>query len=226
MGLVGNTHLVAGTAEAIPQVLALLEREGIETRGNPDIYIRTHRQFGAEDARELRERAGSRAVNSPHRIFIVAMPGMTTEAQNTLLKTLEEPPAGAMFFLIVPAPDTLLATLRSRAQVLTLGARTHEPSIVDAKMFLAATPQERLDMLKPLLEKDDDDKRDAGAILSFLSSVERMLEKDVSKRGGEGPAAVYREGIESVYRARRYMGDKGALVKPLLEQVALLVPKA
>lgn len=208
MALVGNTHLVAGSSEMIPAVLSLLEGEGIKTRGNADVYVRVYQSFGVDEARELRERASSRAL-SGRRVFIVATPGMTTEAQNALLKTLEEPSGDAHFFLIVPSPHTLLSTLRSRAQVLFLEANTGE-SIVDVKQFLAATPDKRLDMLKPLLEKDEDEKRDLGAILAFLSSLERTLEKSP-------------ESLGAVYRARKYIGDKGALIKSLLEQLALLV---
>ncbi|MBI5457152.1 hypothetical protein HY971_00280 [Candidatus Kaiserbacteria bacterium] len=209
--LVGNTHLVAGNAEIIPQVLAVLEREGVRTQGNPDIYIREYSRFGIDEARELRERANSRAIAGGSRTFIIATPGMTNEAQNALLKTLEEPPADASFFFIVPSPEMLLQTLRSRAQMLEL---QHAESVhtLSAKDFLAAAPQKRLDMLKPLLEKDEDDKRDISSIIGFLSSLERLLKKKP-------------EGLHAIYRARKYIGDKGALIKPLLEQVALLVPK-
>jgi DNA polymerase III delta prime subunit len=144
---------------------------------------------------------------------------MTNEAQNALLKTLEEPPADAMFFFIVPAPEVLLPTLRSRAQILTLRSGKKTEDLVDAKKFLAAPVAKRLEMLKPLLEKDDDDKRDTGEIIRFLGSLERLLEK--KPEGLARPATA--EGVDAVYRARKYMGDKGALVKPLLEQVALLV---
>jgi len=213
MRLAGNTHLVVGGPETVRFVLEFLEREGVAVKGNPDLYVRTYKQFGVEEARELRERAGSRPVAGPYRVFVVATPSMTTEAQNTLLKTLEEPPAGAMFFFIIPAPDTLLATLRSRAQMLALGTQMRGSSIVDVHLFLAATPQRRLDMLKVLLEKDEDEKRDLGNIIAFLSSLEKSVEKDP-------------DGLRAVYRAQKYIGDRGALVKPLLEQIALLVPKA
>ena len=213
MRLAGNTHLVVGGPETVPSVLELLGREGIAVKGNPDLYVRTYKQFGVEEARELRERAGSRPVAGPYRVFVVATPSITTEAQNALLKILEEPPAGAMFFFIIPAPDTLLATLRSRAQMLALGTQMRGSSIVDVHLFLAATPQRRLDMLKVLLEKDEDEKRDLGNIIAFLSSLEKSVEKDP-------------DGLRAVYRAQKYIGDRGALVKPLLEQIALLVPKA
>ncbi len=210
--LVGNVHLIAGTAEAIPEVLSLLKTEGVETIGNPDVYVREYQRFGVDDAIELRDRSNRRPIAGSQRFFIISTPGMTNEAQNALLKTLEEPPADAAFFFIIPAPEMLLPTLRSRAQMLTLRQAEKIEEIVDAPAFLAAAPQKRLDMLKPLLEKDEDDKRDIGKIVGFLSSVERLLQKQP-------------DGLHAIYRARKYIGDKGALVKPLLEQVALLLPK-
>ena len=210
-GLVGNVHLVAGTAAAIPHILGILRANGVSTQSNPDIYTREYKAFGVDDAIELRDRSGRRPIAGSQRFFIVVTPGMTTEAQNALLKTLEEPPADAAFFIIVPAPEVLLPTLRSRAQILTL-AHDGVENLIDAKAFLAAPPQKRLDMLKPLLEKDEDDKRDIGKIVGFLSSLERVLEKKP-------------QGLHAIYRARKYIGDKGALVKPLLEQVALLIPR-
>jgi DNA polymerase III delta prime subunit len=43
---------------------------------------------------------------------------LTTEAQNALLKTLEEPPAGCLIILAVSHPEALLPTIRSRSQSL------------------------------------------------------------------------------------------------------------
>lgn len=168
MTLVGNTHLVKGGAESVAEVMSLLKKNGIETSGNADVYVREYQRFGVEEARELRERASLRGVGD-RRVFIIVTSGITNEAQNALLKTLEEPPADAMFFFIVPSPHTLLPTLRSRAQMLVLTDSKTKDELVDGKTFLSATAQKRMDMLKPLLEKDDDDKRDIGAIITFLS---------------------------------------------------------
>ncbi len=214
MALVGNVHLVEGTESDVPLVLALLEQEGVHTSGNPDLYVRSYGLFGVDEAREIRDKASLGAIGD-RRIFVLSTANMTNEAQNALLKTLEEPAGQALFFLIVPAPQMLLSTLRSRAQMLTMD--TAGPVIlVDPKKFIAAQPSVRLEMLKPLLEKDEDDKRDMGAVITFLSSLERMLEGRANKVDG-------REGIDAVYRARKYAGDRGSLLKPLLEQVALLI---
>ena len=46
---------------------------------------------------------------------------MTEQAQNALLKSLEEPPATSHVFLVTPAPFMLLPTIRSRCQLFRLG---------------------------------------------------------------------------------------------------------
>jgi DNA polymerase III subunit delta' len=43
---------------------------------------------------------------------------LTVEAQNALLKIIEEPPAGTRFILVVNQPETLLTTVRSRLAAL------------------------------------------------------------------------------------------------------------
>lgn len=215
MEFVGNTQLVAGTPDAVGKVLRLIDEAGHATAGNPDVYVRTYTQFGIDDALDLRERAGSRALNG-RRIFVLSVPGMTNEAQNALLKTLEEPRGDALFFFILPAPENLLPTLLSRSQMLDVGAAPVE-SVVDVRAFLKSSPAKRLEMLKPLFERDEDDRRDISGAVTFLSSLERILEIRVQESGIAG-------GLEAIYMARRYMTDKGALLKPLLEQVALLIP--
>jgi len=45
---------------------------------------------------------------------------MTTEAQNALLKTLEEPPAGTVLILLATSLDAVLPTIRSRVRQLAI----------------------------------------------------------------------------------------------------------
>lgn len=212
MSIAGHAHLVMGGSNAIEGVRTYLAREGIAVEANPDLYQKTFSYFGVDDAREIADRASTKALHG-RRIFIVAAASMTSEAQNALLKTIEEPVEGTLFFLITPAPHMLLPTLRSRMQLLSVEAETDHHAI-DAELFLAASPAKRIDMLSPLLEKGEDERRDIAGILMFLSSLECLLEKEPQSG---------RTGIEAVYRARKYAGDKGSLLKPLLEQVALLV---
>lgn len=211
----GHAFLVAGGEADVPAVLQLFGREA----GSADVYVHAYRGFGVDDARALCARASMRAAGGEGRLFVVVAATLTHEAQNALLKTLEEPPASAQFCIITPAPEMLLPTIRSRTQSLTLpGARAEREETVSVGAFLRASAKDRLEMLAPLLEKDDNEERDTESVVSFLSALERALAPHVQK----SPEA--REGVEAIYRARTYLSDKGALVKVLLEQVALLVP--
>jgi len=60
-----------------------------------------------------------RAHDDAYRVVIVdAADEMNRNAANALLKSLEEPPARAIFLLISHSPGTLLPTIRSRCQVM------------------------------------------------------------------------------------------------------------
>ncbi len=212
MNLTAHAYVIKGDGRNVDAVLAILEKEGIKIKGNPDVSVQSFVSYTIADARTLRERANLRAVGDAGRIFVIAAPVIPPDAQNALLKTFEEPPAGARFFLIVASPETLLPTLRSRMQTLDVES-PYVAGIVDAKAFLAATPDIRMDMLKPFIEKGEDDKRDLAGAVIFLAGLEILLSKKPKEN---------KESLRSVYRARKYITDRGALTKALLEQTALL----
>lgn len=213
-----GAYLIRGDESTLETLLDVLEEQEVISRGNPDLFTRAYRKFGVDDAEDIRARARTRPLAGSHRVFALYMPSMTSESQNALLKTLEEPSAGALFFLIVPSPEMLLGTVRSRVQPLTIESKSVSEELVDAHSFLNATAQRRLDMLKPLYEHDEDEGRDIGAVVAFLQALERIFSK-------EKPSKEWKEGLETIYRARKFVGDKGSLLKALLEQVALLIPR-
>lgn len=73
--------------------------------------------FTIEMARDLRER-GQQKATGQKQCFIRGFDIATTEAQNALLKIIEDPAVGVHFFLVTPQPDQLLETIRSRTHLL------------------------------------------------------------------------------------------------------------
>ncbi len=209
MAFLAHAYVGRGNRDQIPEALARFERAGV---GDADLYVRVYDDLGIDDARDLRDRAALKGFGGP-RLFLVAASTVTAEAQNALLKTLEEPPADAIFALIVPAPETLLPTLRSRMQPLPLKAADLDAPI-DARQFLAADRERRIEMLKAITAADE---KDTAGTLAFLAALERELA--AAAGGSRGPLA-------QLYAARKFILDKGALRKALLESVALAAPRA
>jgi DNA polymerase III subunit delta' len=72
--------------------------------------------------REAIDRTTYRPFEGRRRVVIVdEADAMVGEAQNALLKTLEEPRPASMFVLVTSRPDMLLPTVRSRCQLLRFG---------------------------------------------------------------------------------------------------------
>lgn len=103
-----------------------------------------------DQVRDIVERTGYRPFEGRRRVIIVdEADAMLSEAQNALLKTLEEPPSASMFVLVTSRPDELLPTVRSRCQRLRFGRlapgeiaselmRVHEYSETDAHAAASA----------------------------------------------------------------------------------------
>lgn len=77
---------------------------------------------GIDEARELREAVRSLPMRSTYKVYIIDEVHMLTrEAFNALLKTLEEPPAHAIFILATTELEKVPDTVRSRTQVFEFG---------------------------------------------------------------------------------------------------------
>jgi DNA polymerase III subunit delta' len=72
-----------------------------------------------EDIRRLQREISLKPYEGKHKVFIIDNAHkLTPEAQNALLKTLEEPPAGSLIILITDKRPLLFKTIISRCKIL------------------------------------------------------------------------------------------------------------
>ena len=94
-------------------------------KNHPDIIMVKHEKPNTISIDEIREQVVNdvdiKPYSSPHRIYIIPDAEiMTPQAQNALLKTIEEPPEYAVIMLLTSNIDGLLPTIRSRCVRLDL----------------------------------------------------------------------------------------------------------
>src|SRR5919198_2368974 len=92
---------------------------------HPDVPIVEPAETGlirVDQVRDVIDRAAYRPFEGRRRVVILDdADALLPEAQNALLKTLEEPPAASTFVLVTSRPDLLLPTVISRCQRLRFG---------------------------------------------------------------------------------------------------------
>jgi len=216
-----NQHAYIIEGEVESSILALkhiLEEEwGIIIKSNPDIREEHFETFTILDARKLKEAAISKPIGAAGKnIFIIATSFIGLEAQNALLKLLEEPIANTHFFIFVLNANSLLSTVRSRTVTVSLGGANKE-SQVDTNKFLKSTGSERLKILSTFLSHESETKK--SDLIGFLNQLERELSK--MKRTAEISKAL----SEIIY-FKKYLFDRSPSVKMISEYLALIIPKA
>ena len=95
---------------------------------HPDVVVLEPEESGAikiDQVRDVIDRANYRPFEGRRRAVIVDdADALVPQAQNALLKTLEEPPSATVFLLVSSMSDALLPTVRSRCRPLRLGELT------------------------------------------------------------------------------------------------------
>jgi DNA polymerase-3 subunit gamma/tau len=113
-----------------------------------EIDAASHR--GIDEIRELREGIRFVPTKSKYKVFIIdEAHQLTKEAFNALLKTLEEPPAYAIFILATTEIHKMISTIVSRCQRFDFRKLTL-PEIIKRLEFIAE--KEKVKIQKPALE--------------------------------------------------------------------------
>jgi hypothetical protein len=170
---------------------------------SPDVRIYRADRLGIDEARMMIAEAATKPVREAHRTFFIACKSLTLEAQNALLKLLEEPPAGAVFNIIVPHEEVLIATVRSRmAQESPITAS----SVPQSQGFLKLSYSERLSAVAKAAKDGD---------LAWFEDVLREIEHAADRTKN-------RTLMREVLMVRGYIDAPGASKKMLLEHLALI----
>jgi DNA polymerase III delta prime subunit len=198
----------------------ILNEFGVQTRGTPDYIVWKGETFGVDDARDIKRKQGVKNF-SGKQCFIIYATTITLEAQNALLKVLEEPTPETHFFICIPHEGTLLPTLLSRMVVLS--TKRKEQKGATALAFLKGTPGERLKFLEKEILGKDKDEIERSEILSFLN----LLEKEISDAFHKNEFKTRKEvenAVGAIYSARSLISKNQGSAKLLLENIALITP--
>ena len=165
--------------------------------------------LGIDQVRELVQRAHSTPAQARVQLLVVRTGSITHEAQNALLKVLEEPPHSTRFLFIVPPTCRLLRTVQSRVEVHHAASDTTDTTVLTE--FLALPPAERLQLIESRVKRKDH---------TWVVQLQLALLAQLATN--RAPSSLRPGLVRSIER----LNTRGAMNKWLLEDIALQLRQA
>ena len=165
-------------------------------------------QIGIDDVRKIISDAHRMPDNGAgERVLVVATQFVTEEAQQALLKIIEEPPQSTRFIFVIPTGYSFLPTLESRFERAEI--KETQGATEDFTVFLNSSLAERLSAIETATKNKNLPWQTAikNGLLNYLQNI------DATK--------VPLEKLKDLEYVARLLLTRGASNKFLLEQLAL-----
>ena len=177
---------------------------------HPDVHVieANKATIGVDEVRALLAAISVRPLTSQRHLALIPEAGkLTPQAQNALLKTLEEPTGQAVFILIADSPRDLLPTVNSRVRTVRFVLPT--PEEAEKTLIAGGMDRERARLLSRITGGDVDMARRLDGDKEYWNLRERVKKALLQL---SGPAA-------SAPPARLLKDDRDA-APAILEAVA------
>ena len=188
--------------DGAPRLIETLAERGIQTLGNPDCYVREYGSLSVDDARDIASFAYFKPVGE-RKYIIISAKSVTPEAQNALLKIVEEGSGSSVFFFVLERGVPVLPTLESRCVTI----RTDEKQKTkEGEDFLTLSYKDRLALAEKFAK--DHDRDSARSLVRSLLAV-----ADARKLNAEQ--------LRDLLDADRYLQLSGSSPKAIIGHLAL-----
>ena len=173
-----DSFLITGpTVKTKEYIFDLLKKEKIDKL---DItLVESEKSVGIALVKELQKKLFLKPFKSSKKAVILSSDlGFTTEAQNSLLKVLEEPPANTMIILLSQTLDEILPTIISRCRLIELEKETPKNDFEKAEKILLSFKDKGIgERLKIAQDYSKDRETALNFINELIYTSENLLKK-------------------------------------------------
>lgn len=127
--MIARVIISADLNKRVEEANRILSEAGISPNHPDLLYFPKDSKLGMEQARQIREFFSLKPYSGKGRAVVLEdAPSLTTEAQNALLKTLEEPPEEAILLLGASSDANFLPTILSRCEIVIIPTVSTKPT--------------------------------------------------------------------------------------------------
>jgi DNA polymerase III delta prime subunit len=191
-----------------------LSEEFVANFGFDDVSTVEVNSFGIDDSRQLIKDSYTQPSDlNLKKIIIVKAETINIEAQQALLKILEEPPKSTVFLFILPNESSIISTLKSRFLEYRSSVNIQTEYCISESFrdFCKLNYKDRLSLIVKRLEKED-----IQWVKDIKYSLASMLNDSVH--------TIDANKLKVLSMVVTTLNTRGASNKLLLEELALTLP--
>jgi DNA polymerase III delta prime subunit len=208
------------------ELLNFLEVRGVIEHQSPDVLYQIYESFTMDDSSQIKEWHSQLGIGKNKRVCIIATKFINHEAEQTLLKIIEEPAENTHFFIVVPDSSALLGTILSRVHIIRTEI-SNKSDVTDLKKivseFIKSNLGERIKKVAVIIDENKD-KENSGQLryyaTSFVNELESIYYQKFTKDKNN---AELKFTLNELQKSREYLSTPGASVKMILEHLALVI---
>lgn len=205
-----HTNICIGPREQIKKEIEAYIQTLSSEISNIESLIYEYNTLKVEDVEKIISVHLRKTSDDSMQIISLFLNAITPQAQNNMLKMLEEPKSNTYFFIQTNSLSNILPTVISRAHVHTF---SFEKTISkETEEFLQSSLSKRLEFVKQLTEQIKKEKKTKQDAINLLEEIELFCHQNKKI-----PA------LKKIIEIKDYLKDSGASTKQLLEYVSLVV---
>ena len=221
-GQLHHAYIIEGNPkDTRDMVFADIQQRLELTPQSQDFFVIEASMFGVEEANLAIDIHSRKATHKGNKGIVLVADTFSHQAQNALLKTLEEPNPGTFFFILTSSASTFLPTVLSRVHVVTSkpdGVLQSKHTCLSPHTFVSESKPVRLKTIKEIIKLKEDEKIGDAEIFSFITGVEQSIFHKVKGTQDEVMVSTVLTTVSD------YMRDTSSSKKMLLEYMALELP--
>jgi len=218
-----HSYVIEGDSTLTDDLLHFLENRGEIKKQSPDIICQNYESFTIKDSHEIKDWHSRLGVTNGKKVCIIATKFINREAEQALLKIIEEPAVNTHFFIIVPDASKLQETIISRVHVVKTNQLQDEKINKEVSLFIKSKPTERIEIVAKII-KENKSEENSGQLRSYATSFVNEIESFFYKRFKDNKTdknIIFI--LNELQKSRDYLSTPGASVKMILEHIAVVI---
>lgn len=203
----------------LEEAVKFLKDLGLHKDHSAVLWFEAESKLGVDQAKQIRQFVNLKPYQgNKSAVVIEAAENLTLDAQNALLKTLEEKPDHAEIFLGAPSEDTLLPTITSRCQITYLETNNQSDQTQkfapDIQVLLTETPEKRFIYIEKLGDRE-----------AFLKALVIYFRNELMQEDSSLTKTVIKNYLQDLLKAEEW-ANQNVNIRAILEYLMLKLPKS